>query len=159
MNIGCEDRRKCNIELTYIYSSPCISYLRELIETLDSTFSIKDKLDDMFWYGVCCNAETYANYKYYERCNEPVPDLLKNKCEPTSSKLTYVKGIINKVVKREIDKPGWMFFVEENESFNKFTDSPSTFLYLIPKDEKYAKIGKALTNFLYSPNLMMTLKR
>lgn len=159
MNTCSEEKHKCNIELTYIYSSPCISYLRELIETLDSTFSIKDKLDDMFWYGVFCNAETYAYYKHYDRCNEEVPDLLKNECEPLSSKLSYVRGMINKVIKREIDKPGWMFFVEENESFNKFTDSPSTFLYLIPKDEKYNNFGEALTKFLYSPNLMMTLKK
>lgn len=159
MKTYCVDNHQCDVELTYIYSSPCISYLRELIETLDSTFSIKDKLDEMFWYGVFCNAETYAYYKHYDRCDEEVPELLRNECEPLSSKLSYVKGMINKVIKGETDKPGWMFFVEENESFNKFTDSPSTFLYLIPKDEKYAKFGEALTNFLYSPNLMMTLKK
>jgi hypothetical protein len=148
----------CKTELTYVYSSPCISYLRELIETLDSTFSIKDKLDNMFWYGVFCNAETYAYYKYYTRCNEPVPDLLANENASLSAKLSYVKDIINQVLKGEIEKPGWMFYVEETEAFNKFEDSPSTFLYLIPKDEKYTKFGKALTNFLYSPNLLMTLR-
>lgn len=148
----------CKVELTYIYSSPCISYLQELVDTLDSTFSVKDKLDDMFWYGVCCNPETYAFYNQYDRCPEPVPNELTNNCRSSSDKLTFVKGIINKVIKGEEDKPGWMFFVEENAAFNKYKDSPSTFLYLIPKDEKYAKFGAALTNFLYSPNLMMTLK-
>ena len=148
----------CNTELTYIYSSPCISYLRELVESLNSTFSIKDNLDDMFWYGVFSNPETYAYYKHYDRCNEEVPDLLRSENEPLASKLTYVMGVIDKVIRGEEEKPGWMFFVEEYESFNKFNDSPSTFLYLMPKDEKYAKFGEALTNFLYSPNMMMTLK-
>lgn len=149
----------CKTELTYVYSSPCISYLRELIESLSSTFSIKDKLDDMFWYGVFCNPETYAYYNYYDMCNSDVPELLSNNLEPLKDKLLYVKGVIRQVIKGEIDKPEWMFFVEENESFNKFTDSPSTFLYLIPKDKRYEKFGEALTNFLYSPNLLMTLKK
>lgn len=148
----------CYTELTYVYSSPCISYLRELIESLNSTFSVKDKLDDMFWYGVFCNPETYANYRYYNRCNEPVPEILSNDIEPVSSKLVYVKSIIDKVIMGKETKPGWMFFVEEYEAFNKFEDSPSTFLYLIPKDEKYRKFGEALSNFLYSPNLLMTMK-
>lgn len=159
MDICYEDKPKCEVELTYIYSSHCIPYLKELIKTLDSTFSIKDKIDDMFWYGVFCNAETYAYFKHYDECVGDVPDLLMNRHNPPLSKLLYVKGIINKVIKGEIDKPKWMLFVEENESFNEFTDSPSTFLYLIPKDEKYTKFGEALTNFLYSPNLMMTLKK
>lgn len=147
----------CKTELTYIYSSPCISYLRELISSLDSTFSVKDKLDDMFWYGVFCNPETYAYYKCYERCLDDVPDVLKNELTPYDIKLKYVKGTIDKVIKGEQDKPDWMFFVEEYEAFNAFEDAPSTFLYLIPKDEKYRKFGEALVNFLYSPNLMVTL--
>ena len=75
-----------------------------------------------------------------------------------SEKYQYVKEIITLVIKKETDKPDWMFFVEENETFNKFSDSPSTFLVLIPKDEKYKKLGDALTNFLYSPNMMITFK-
>lgn len=149
----------CKTELTYIYSSPCISYLRELVASMQSTFSIKDELDNMFWYGVACNVDTYANYKYYNRCTEEVPDILTNPCQSISSKMDYVKGTVEKVIKREIVKPGWMFHVEEYAAFNKFEDSPSTFLYLIPKDEKYTKFGEALTNFLYSPNLMITLKK
>ena len=148
----------CKTELTYVYSSPCISYLRELIQSLDSTFSVKDKLDDMFWYGVFCNPETYANYRSYNRCNEPVPDILMKKHQSTDSKIDYVKTTIEKVIKGETEKPEWMFFVEEYEAFNDFEDSPSTFLYLIPKQEKYRKFAEALTNFLYSPNLLMTLK-
>lgn len=149
----------CKTELTYVYSSPCISYLRGLFDILKSTFSIKKELDDMFWYGVMCNAKTYANYKHYEDCHEKVPSILLNEFESSDAKIIYVKGIMKEVIKREIDKPGWMFFVEENESFNEFTDAPSTFLYLIPKEERFKKLGEALTNFLYSPNLLVTLKK
>ena len=138
----------CKTQLTYVYSSPCISFLRELIESLDSTFSVKDKLDDMFWYGIFCNPETYSNFRYYDLCKEEVP----------GTKLSYIKDTITKIIKGEIDKPEYFFYVEETESFNDFEDAPSTFLYLIPQDEKYRKFGEALTNFLYSPNLMITLK-
>lgn len=149
----------CENVLTYIYSSPCISYLHELIESLDSTFSIKENMDDMFWHGIFCNPETYANFRYYDRCDEIVPDILTNVGQSTSSKVDYIKDVINKVIKGEMEKPPYFLFVEENESFNKFEDAPSTFLYLIPKEEKYRKFGEALLNFLYSPNLMTTLKK
>lgn len=147
----------CKKELTYIYSSPCISYLKELVDSLNFTFSVKDKLDDMFWYGVFCNPETYSNFRFYERCNEFVPSILTSDCETPQSKLSFIKGEIERSIKSGT-KPGYMFYVEETESFNDFEDAPSTFLYLIPKDEKYRKFGECLTNFLYSPNLIMTLK-
>lgn len=149
----------CKTELTYVYSSPCISYLRELIGAFNKTFYTKVDLDEMFWYGVACNAETYANFKNYNMCGYDVPEVLTNGITPPLGKLVYVKEILKQVIKREINKPDWMFFVEENESFNKFSDSPSTFLILIPKDEKYKKLGEALTNFLYSPNMLITLKK
>lgn len=149
----------CKTELTYVYSSPCISYLRELIESLNSTFSIKDTLDDMFYYGVFCNMETYANYRGYDNCDCEVPMLLKDRCQSAAAKKDYVKGMIEGILKGTQDKPDWMFCVEENAYFNKFEDQPSTFLVLLPKDEKYVKFGEALTNFLYSPNLLITLKK
>lgn len=149
----------CKEELTYVYSSPCISYLRELIEAFNTTFYSKIDLDEMFWYGVVCNVETYAYYKHYDRCSNYVPNVLMDETVSLSEKYQYVKEMITLVIKKETDKPDWMFFVEENESFNEFSDSPSTFLVLIPKDEKYKKLGEALTNFLYSPNMLMTLKK
>ena len=148
----------CEQVLTYVYSSHCVEYLENLIESLQSTFSIKVSLDDMFYYGVFCNAETYSNFDNYDGFDGEVPDILTNVCQSADSKLDYVKGIINSIIKGEIDKPEWMVYVEETESFNSFEDAPSTFLYLIAKDEKYEEFGEALTNFLYSPNLMMTLK-
>lgn len=148
----------CKTELTYVYSSPCISYLRELIDAFNKTFYTKLNLDEMFWYGIFCNVETYAYYKHYDRCPNDVPNVLFDETVPLTEKYTYVKEMINLIIKGETDKPDWMFYVEENESFNDFNDAPSTFLILIPKDEKYKELGEALTNFLYSPNMLMTLK-
>lgn len=149
----------CKTELTYVYSSPCISYLRELIEAFNTTFYSKIDLDKMFWYGVVCNVETYAYYKHYNRCPHTVPNVLMDETIGLSKKYEYVQEMITLVIKREVDKPEWMFFVEENETFNEFSDAPSTFLVLIPKNEKYRKLGEALTNFLYSPNMLITLKK
>lgn len=148
----------CNKELTYIYSSPCLSYLRELIDTLNPTFSVKDKIDDMFWYGVFCKPETYSNYREYDRCDCEVPEILTNEKVTQYERLSFIKSEMDKVIRGEKEKPGYFFFVEEYEAFNEYEDSPSTFLYLIPKEERYRKFGEALTNFLYSPNLMVTLK-
>lgn len=148
----------CCTRLTYVYSSPCISYLRELIDVLGSTFSISETMEDMFWIGVFCNPETYANYRNYEECNDYVPELLKSDMQSPVAKIAFVEGMIEKIVKGVEDKPEWMFFVEEHEAYNNFQDMPSTFLYIYPKDPKYSKLAEALTKFLYSPNLVMTIK-
>lgn len=148
----------CEQILTYVYSSHCVEYLEALIESIQSTFSIKASLDDMFYYGLFCNAETYSNFEKYEGFDGDVPDILTNQCQSPDSKLKYVKGIIENIIKGEVEKPEWMIYVEETETFNCYSDAPSTFLYLVAKDEKYEVFGEALTNFLYSPNLMMTLK-
>lgn len=68
---------------------------------------------------------------------------------PTSDKINYVSIIIDQILTGKIEKPAWMIKVEQEYScFDCY--SPSTFLMLKSKDEKYESLGKLLTNFLYS---------
>ena len=56
----------------------------------------------------------------------------------------------------EIKKPEWMKYVEEEEICNQFEAAPSTFLNLLPKEEKYQGLANTFLYFLYSPNMMVT---
>ena len=68
----------------------------------------------------------------------------------------FVKRIIIEIIRGEIEKPEWLRYVEEEMSCSCCNAAPSTFLFLIPKDEKYRTLAARLLDFLYSPNMMTT---
>lgn len=146
--------------LTFIYSSQSIDALQELFTELINVFgyTVIPKLDDIFYYGVFCKENTYSNFKYWNEAPEDIeiPENLTAVCSKPSERLDYVKMTINEVIRGEIDKPEWMKYVEEEETCNVYDAAPSTFLYLIPKEEKYQELANKLLGFLYSPNMMIT---
>lgn len=146
--------------LTFIYSSQSIETLQELFTELINVFgyTVIPKLDEMFYYGVFCKENTYSNYKHWNEAPDDleIPEILTAVCAKPSERLNYVRSIINEIIRGEIEKPEWMKYVEEEETCNIYDAAPSTFLYLIPKDEKYQELANKLLGFLYSPNMMVT---
>lgn len=142
---------------TYIYSSASIDALKELLKEFFIVFNIPSLTpDDLFYYGVFCKDVTYANYKDWDAApvTLDIPEQLTSPCQTENERLDYVHIIIDKVMKGKIDKPEWMIYVEAEETCNDYEAAPSNFLYLIPKDNEYERLGKAILNFLYSPNMM-----
>lgn len=146
-------------DYTVVYSSASKQALEELInETLllfNSTLSIKD----MFYYGIFCKPETYAYYDLWEHAPSDleIPFNLINECAKPKEKIDYVNGIINQILQGTIEKPEWMFYVEMEDYKTELCLPPSTFLYIYPKEEKYKKLAEKLIQFLYSPNLLITM--
>ena len=143
--------------LSMIYSQPSISEVKKLINQFLFTFKIYDvDANDMFYYGIFCAPETYANYRwdmiYDTEERLEIPPELYAPCTTSQSRTEYVKQIINSVLKYEIIKPEWMKFIEMESTCNHSNNQPSNFLRLLPKKEKYKSIGECLINFLYSPN-------
>lgn len=149
------------VDYTFIYSSPSIEALENLIKSFLATFNIPKTIDEMFEYGVFCKPETYANFEFWDEAplNLCVPDNLTSVCSKPSDRMNYVKMIIEQIIKGEIDKPEWMLYVEQTASCNKFNDAPSTFLTIIPKSDEYRDLANKLIEFLYSPNLLITMVR
>ena len=113
----------------------------------------------MFYYGVFCKPQTYSNFVGWEKAQREgieVPEILTAMCPTPSEKEDFVKRIIIEIIRGEIEKPEWMKYVEEEMSCNCCNAAPSTFLTLIPKDEKYRILAARLLDFLYSPNMMTT---
>lgn len=141
---------------SFIYSSGSIEALENLVEELSEVFGLNISADDIFYYGVFCEAKVYACYENWE--NAPydldVPLKMSDSTQPYDERIDYVKGIINSVLKGEIEKPEWMEYVEEEEEADEYGSAPSTYLHIIAKNTKYNAFANALINFLYSPNMI-----
>ena len=147
--------------ITFIYSSESVEALKKLFTELRWVFGYTTvpELNDMFYYGVFCKSVTYANFNGWEKAQREgieVPEILTAMCPTPSEREDFVKRIIIEIIRGEIEKPEWMKYVEEEMSCSCCNAAPSTFLILIPKDEKYRTLADRLLDFLYSPNMMTT---
>lgn len=146
--------------LTFIYSSRSVEALKDVFAELQHIFgrnNIPD-FEDIFYYGVFCKPCNYAFFKYWDDAPDSleIPEIITNGWSKKSEKLDYVRKTINEIMRGEIKKPEWMKYVEEEEICNQFEAAPSTFLNLLPKEEKYQGLANTFLYFLYSPNMMVT---
>lgn len=149
----------CYKDYTVIYSQPCIEFFEKLISEISHTFGLVETIDDMFYYGVFCKPQNYANFYFdiSESYGFDIPDLIMSCESKESERIDYVKKLISQIIHKEIKKPEWMKYVEMTVNSNEFEQSPSTFLYIEAKDKKYENLAKDLIDFLYSPNLTITM--
>ena len=149
-------------DYTVIYSSPSVEAAKNLINEFIALFNIpKLTADDMFWNGVLSKDITYPNFDGWGEspCSLDVPSAITDITTKESQRLEYVHRIMNAIIKGEDEKPAWMKYIEENASCDEYGQMPSTFLYLIPKSGEYAALGERLIEFLYSPNMLITMVR
>ena len=149
---------KCVRDYTVINSQPSIEALEKLISDFFGTFGMVETIDDLFYYGVFCKPQNYANFEFDIKENYGF-DIAYNimNYQATEEKIDYVKKLINQIMRKEITKPEWMKYVEMNASCNEYNQAPSTFLQIIPKENQYEALAQRLIEFLYSPNLTITM--
>ena len=150
---------KCVRDYTVVNSQPSIEALEKLISDFCSTFGIVETIDDLFYYGVFCKPQNYANFKFdiTEVYDFDIPYNITNCQAKEEEKIDYVEKLINQIMRKEITKPEWMKYVEMNASCNEYDQAPSTFLQIIPKENQYEALAQRLIEFLYSPNLTITM--
>lgn len=146
-------------DFTVVYSSASKEAFEELMKETLLLFNSPLKLEEMFYYDVFCKTETYAYYDLWEEApvTLEIPSQLTNTCSRLKDKVDYVNNVIEQILKGNMEKPEWMVYVEMEDYNTEYKLSPSTFLYLYAKDEKYQVFGEKLINFLYSPNLLITM--
>ena len=149
---------KCVRDYTVVNSQPSIEALEKLMSAFFATFGMVETIDDLFYYGVFCKPQNYANFEFdiKENYGFDIPYNIMN-YQATEEKIDYVKKLINQIMRKEITKPEWMKYVEMNTICNKYGQAPSTFLQIIPKENKYKALAQRLIEFLYSPNLLITM--
>ena len=151
---------KCIRDYTVINSQPSIEAFENLINDMIGTFGLTETIDDMFYYGVFCKVQNYANFHFntvFGDYSFEVPFALSGPCSSENERIDYVQKIINQVLRKEIAKPEWMKFVEMNMICDEYGQPPSTFLNIIAKEPQYEALAQRLTEFLYSPNLTITM--
>ena len=150
---------ECVRDYTVINSQPSIEALEKLISDFCSTFGMAETIDDLFYYGVFCKPQNYANFEFNitEVYDFDIPYNITNCQAKEEEKIDYVEKLINQIMRKEITKPEWMKYVEMNASCNEYNQAPSTFLQIIPKEKQYEVLAQRLIEFLYSPNLTITM--
>ena len=153
---------ECVKEFNVIYSQPSVEAFENLMNEFFKTFGMTETIDDMFCYGVFCKPQNYANFDFdIDEVDAPdfdIPVILLNDLATERERISYVEDTMRKIMCKEIIKPEWMKYVEMT-ACGAYGTSPSTFLYIQPKDVKYEKLGERLIEFLYSPNLTITMVR
>ena len=152
---------KCIRDYTVINSQPSIEALENLMADFFGTFGMTETIDDLFYYGVFCKPQNYANYQFdiTENYGFELPDVIVAECGKESEKIDYVQSIINQILRNEIEKPEWMKWIEMNMVCDEYDQPPSTFLQIIAKEPQYEALAQRLIEFLYSPNLNITMVR
>jgi hypothetical protein len=128
-----------------------VKQAKELVQEVLNIAEIDKTPDDIFYYGVFCDEDTYfGNGKLPEDCPKTVGDYgsdERKECEKEQNKwLDDLKlSIMNGA-----EKPQWMIDVEEY--CGEYGDGwcPETWLYIIPKEEKYKKLAVKIINLLCS---------
>ena len=150
---------KCIKDYTVINSQPSIEALENLMADFFGTFGLIETIDDLFYYGVFCKPQNYANYQFdfNEDYGFDIPYILTAPCTKDKEKIDFVEKIINQILRKEIKKPEWMKWVEMNMVCDEFGQPPSTFLKIVAKKPQYEALAQRLIEFLYSPNLTITM--
>lgn len=150
---------KCVKDYTVINSQPSIEALQNLMSVFFGTFGMVENIDDLFYYGVFCKPQNYANFEFdiTEKYGFEIPYNITNYEAKEDEKIDYVNKVIKQIIHKEITKPEWMKYVEMNETCNEYDQAPSSFLIIEAKDPQYETLAQRLIEFLYSPNLTITM--
>jgi hypothetical protein len=140
----------------YTYSNNSVDACKKMINELLNVLGSNQTCDDMFY--VFCTVEIsqlidYIDDTYDDTDDDDIPEgwyetnkLPYKNCRDAKQKLIW--DIFNKIATKTITKPNWLHRAESKENSNGF--GPETYLYLLPKDEKYATVANSIVNFLYS---------
>jgi len=142
---------------TVIYTyQDSIKEAKELVqEVLDISGIIDKTPDDIFYYGVFCDDDTYFDSMDEEDGGvEDCPTIDWNN-NTTKEQRDFQRVARNKwlddlelsIMKGEVAKPKWME-AAENDDCNGFL--PDTHLVLIPKDDKFKPLAEKIYKLLGS---------
>ena len=131
----------------FTYSEGSVEKLKELVNEMLKTFSQSLTFDDMFQ----CDVFLDDNYNYCECENETVQEAFKG----VEDNDKFINETKIKIIKGEIERPGWMKIAEEEESWSGY--NKSTTLEIIPRDEKYSELANKLLKYLYSTSHEATM--
>lgn len=137
----------------FTYQDGSIAPAKELINEMLKLSGVEDKTaDDVFYFGVFCDDDVY-----FERDGslpDDCPELVGRWGTPEYKESETIRNewfnkLVNSILKDGVEKPEWMKNAENGES--SYSDwAPDSYLYLVPKDEKYQVFGDKIRALLNS---------
>ena len=131
------------------------SQAKELVEEMLKLTGETDKTaDDIFYYGVFCDDDKYLESDaiseqegYPEYPADAKYDSPERKAWNEASN-KWLSDLQASIMKGDIDQPQWMTDAEGCDDYDYW--SPSSYLCLVPKEEKYKEFGHAIQRLLGS---------
>ncbi len=136
----------------YIYQND-IKVVKELVQEVLNLSGITDKTpDDIFYYHVFYDEDKYKEKIEYDKVDS-APKITASYKE---EKLLYDKerkeqnkwfeDLMMSVLKGEVKEPQWMLDAGESD----YEPDSSTYIYILPKDEKYTALADKIKSVLGS---------
>jgi predicted transcriptional regulator len=148
----------------YTYSGGVDKILEELFNEQRKVFNIKETLTDIFHISILCEEHEYYDYlterldildytedEFRAKFELPEDIIVSFKEYDHKSISSYIKSTIEAVKHNKIAKPKWMEEIEKHEDYDSYL-TPSTYIYLIAKDEKYEAMAKMFDDLIYGTN-------
>lgn len=137
----------------YTYQNS-IKEAKELVQEVLDIAGITDKTpDDIFYYGIFCDKDRYfeAEHEDFPKdCPEidySTPYNSEERRAIYAAQDKWLGDIKLSIMKGEIEKPNWMVDAEE-EDYDGW--SPDSYLYLVPKDNKFKGLADKISKLLGS---------
>ena len=131
----------------YSYYSGCIKPIKEMIDSFIKLTGSDLKADDMFYFGVFCDIYKYTEYEGDKGIDT---NLEKMRTLNYLEADKFINDLILDIITGKIEQPKWMSYAED--STNEYDYEPENFLYIVPKDEKYAELAKQIEKVITSPS-------
>lgn len=113
---------------------------KELVEEVLKLCEIDKTPDDIFWFGVFCDADYYTDYLNENDIN------LKGYPEDYKKQNVWMEEFFLKIMKGDVELPEWFSICEDGGDYW----DPDSYLYILPKDDKYNDLGIKIKKLLGS---------
>jgi hypothetical protein len=131
----------------YTYSEASKEACEKMIDAIFETFGIDKKCSDVFTLSISTN--DIDEYICESDPDDDTPEDMLNDDECFNS--DKVSKLLDDIESGAVEQPEWL--TKKIERISNGRDYPlETTLIITPKDEKYNKMAKLVSSFLYSPN-------
>ena len=134
----------------YTYQNS-VTEAKELVQEVLNLMGEDLTPDDVFYYGVFCDNDRYADYVEEETDEDEYEDFPKytEGCdweELGKEQKKWMDDLKLSIIKGDIKKPEWMSNVEDGGDYW----DPDTYLYMLPKDKRFANLADKMSRLLNS---------
>jgi len=133
----------------YTYMDGCVQPVKDLINEMGRTLGFTETAEDMFYIGVFCDNDRYADVLDNMSEDDELPEGFENFQDMDwKESAALIEEKLSDALRGKCDLPDWMEKASKDDGWGEPTSS--TTLYLKAKDPKYKKIGDLIIKLINS---------